>query len=418
MNVAPNFIFGYIFLVVAFVLILCYILGYSYQEVVHRIETVLEPMHKISMRMVVNTYARKERKLEQKIRKKARELKVIHPIYIQRCRRLLRVLYVFIAQLVMFVLPVFSIASFVFFTVLRTFYCSIIIWRGQLPFDFTVIDAIDEFIRGLYFKEIASLFYPFIYFYKLLSLFQINLGGIDVTCSGAQLPLVLVTDLAVFTMCLSITCTDFQVYADMFADIVGNWASDVHMHDESEESGKSKEKSKIADGVGNQGSDAHIHDESGDNFYPLELVSNLYPHLPSFGAIKGIRSSLLAYAYFTVAYFFWLMVAILTAAVCLVVDILYMLFRPILNSKQFFANKLTLIVRKVVNALLSFTPLQRCESYYSIACCFIYSIVFYCVRSPIARCSTKLSQSVSALSVLLHADTNYVPQLPQHLPTL
>ena len=284
LNVAPNFIFGYLFLVVAFLLLLCYVLGYSYQEVVRRIETVLEPVRKISERMVLNTWTHKKHLQEEE------EIEVYCSENIQRCKRLLRTIQVFIAQLLMFILPFFFIAFFVFFLLLRTFYCSIIIWRGQLPFKVTVIDAIDEFVKGLYFKEIESLFYPFIYFYKLLSLFQINLGGIDVTCSGAQLPLVLVTDLVVFTICLSITCTDFQVYADMFADILGNWADDVHTHDESER---------------------HC--------------------CYVFGS--------------------WL-------------------FRSVAS-----------IVRKIVSTLLSFTPLQRCESYYSIACCSIVFLVFYCVGS-------------------------------------
>ena len=348
LNVAPNFIFGYIFLVVAVILLFCYILGYSYQEVVHRIESVIEPANKISRRVVLSEWAQKKAKKEHM--REVKTLDVYVPVYIQCGRRLLRAVYVCIAQLLMLVFCWFSIAFFVFFLLLRTFYCSIIIWRGQLPFHFNVIDAIDEFVKGLYFIEITMLFYPFIYVYKFLSFFQINLGGIDVTCSGAQLPLVLVTDLVVFTICLSITCTDFQAYADMFADVAGNWAAGVRTHDESDKSEESEE------------SELHCCDVLVSR--GLSLASHAYPDM-SFGAIKGIHEvSLASYAYYTIAYLVWLIVTISTAAICLVVDALHMphmIFRAIWTVVK---AKFAYVFRKTVSALLSFTPLQRCEFFY------------------------------------------------------
>jgi len=272
LNVAPNFIFGYIFLVVALFLLVCQILGYSYQEVVHRIEVVLEPMNKISRRAVQSSW--EKRKLQGE-----KMQKVYNSVYMQFGKRLLRIVYIFIALASMLLIPFFYIAVFTFFTVLRTFYGSIIIWRGQIPFNFTVLHDIEEFVKGLYFKEIELLFYPFTYIYKLLSLFQINLGGIEVTCSGAQLPLVLVINLVVYTVCLFITCTDFQVYADMFSDVLGNWAADVHTH---EESGVSWCEIFVA--------------------WCVHLVSKLYPDVSFFDAHRSLTAS----AYFTATCLIWL----------------------------------------------------------------------------------------------------------------
>ena len=337
---APNFTFGYIFLVFAFILILSQILGYNYQEVVHRIESVLEPINKISRRVVQSTWARKSELQEEKKRE------VYNLVLVQFGQRLLRSAYVFIALLSMSFIPFFPIFVFTFFALLRTFYGSIIIWRGQLPFHFTVIDVIDEFIRGLYFKEIALLFYPFTYFYKFLSVFQIDLGGIDVTCSGAQLPLILVVDLVVYTLCLFIICTDFQVYADMFADIAGNWAADVHTDEEY--------VVPLCDIFVSWG---------------LRLVSKLYPVVSPFDspfdAPFDAQRSLVAYAYVTTSYLIWLpvwlMAALLAAAICLVVDAFHIILQPISLFKWFVSERFSRIVRASVCSLLSFTPLQRCE---------------------------------------------------------
>ena len=344
--------------------------GYVYQETSRRGKRNRGSLMNVSSRLVGCAVLKKLEKsaLEASKAKKNEEesMGLQEAPTVTRFHRILRLFYVIFAVIVMILIVILSIAVVQFFTILRIFYGSIIMWRGafkfqvfltliqntcdfrlcsfccdyfltllllgSLPFNFTVIEAIQEFVKGLHFKEIEWLFTPFIYVYKAISSFQINFGGIEVTCVGSQFPLFLCIDIAVFTLCLSVTCSDFQLFSDTFSNILSYWSSELAMSEHP------FFDTKFRDSV------AALCSSS---------ISYLFPEK------RWRECNWLHFPYYAASYSLWASGFILVTVLLVVFDAMINVLLVLELFFRFSLHHFATLCRKLLSFALSFTPLQR-----------------------------------------------------------
>ena len=166
--------------------------------------------------------------------------------------------------------------------------------------------------------------------YKAISSFQINFGGIEVTCVGSQFPLFLCIDIAVFTLCLSAICSDFQLFSDAFSNILSYWSADFALPDDPFFG------SKFRDSVASSCS---------------SLISYLLPGNPC-----RRTWDFPCYAALTMLW----VITFTFVAVCLVVfDAVVNVLGAIESFFRFTFHQFITSCRKLVGFVLSFTPLQR-----------------------------------------------------------
>ena len=103
------------------------------------------------------------------------------------------------------------------------FYKAMIIFR-ELSFSFTFIDQISAAVGGLSelinIPGLAYLFYPMQYGLSLLSLIEIDLGAVNVTCAGASAPIELFFNLVIMGICIIVIESDYQLFRSItFANV-------------------------------------------------------------------------------------------------------------------------------------------------------------------------------------------------------
>ena len=151
LNVAPNFATGIVVLFFASVILGGFMFGYVYQETSRRGKRNRGSLMNVSSRLVGCAVLKKLEKsaLEASRAKKNEEesMGLQEAPTVTRFHRILRLFYVIFAVIAMILIVILPIAVVQFFTILRIFYGSIIMWRGTFKFQvfLTLIQNICDF---------------------------------------------------------------------------------------------------------------------------------------------------------------------------------------------------------------------------------------------------------------------------------
>lgn len=106
----------------------------------------------------------------------------------------------------------------------RVIFGSLIIWRGFNILDTSFFRTMDEIARvlahELQLSFLTYLLYPFISLVQALSDIKIDLGSVNVTCTGSQGPIELLINCLILGAVVIVIESDFHVFLNvMFAEI-------------------------------------------------------------------------------------------------------------------------------------------------------------------------------------------------------